>query len=70
MLLQKIVDNKKDLVKEKKQNPDYVKKIKEEAFLRQDIKNFLSCCEEDKIRIIAEIKQASPSEGLIKRLTR
>jgi indole-3-glycerol phosphate synthase len=66
MILQKIVDNKKDLVKEKKQNPDYVKKIKEEAFLRQDIKNFLSCCEEDKIRIIAEIKQASPSEGLIK----
>jgi len=65
-ILRKIVTDKLPRLKEKKQNARYVKEIIELANLRTDIKNFFECCNNFDIRIIAEIKQSSPSEGLIK----
>ena len=65
-ILRKIVGDKLPKLKEKKANPDYIKRIKELAEERKDIRDFLHCCDIEKIRVIAEIKQASPSEGTIK----
>ena len=67
-ILQQIVNAKLPLLEKKKKDTLYVEKIKEMANKRKDIKNpFESCCER-KIPIIAEIKQASPSEGMIKKV--
>jgi indole-3-glycerol phosphate synthase len=65
-VLEKIVEDKLPKLKKKKASRDYVRKIREMAEEREDIRDFLICCNENKVRIIAEIKQASPSEGTIK----
>jgi indole-3-glycerol phosphate synthase len=67
-VLRKIVEDKLPRLKEKKQNPEYARRIKELADERKETKNFLECCNLQKVRIIAEIKQASPSEGEIKKV--
>lgn len=67
-ILQKIVSEKLPKLEEKKNDFDYKRKIFELAQRREEIKNpFDSCCNK-KVPIIAEIKQASPSEGEIKRV--
>ena len=66
-ILERIVKDKLPKLKKKKADSEYIKKIKERAEERKLIKNFLrNCCDLKKIRIIAEIKRASPSEGTIK----
>ena len=67
-ILQRIVNDKLPLLERKKKDASYVGKVKELADKRKDVKNpFESCCNR-KVPIIAEIKQASPSEGLIKKV--
>ena len=67
-ILQKIVKDKLPHLERKKLNPSYVRRIKELAQNRKDVKDpFKSCCNK-KVPIIAEIKQASPSEGEIKKV--
>jgi len=65
-VLERIVEDKLPLLKEKLSNPDYKRKVRELAEGRREIKDFLQCWSLNKTRIIAEIKQASPSEGTIK----
>jgi len=66
-ILERIVKDKLPKLKKKKADSEYIKKIKKLAEERKLIKNFLhNCCDLKKIRIIAEIKRASPSEGTIK----
>ncbi len=65
-VLEKIVFNKLPKLERKISDPDYRRKIKEFAESRKGTKDFLKCCDKEQIRIIAEIKQASPSEGTIK----
>jgi len=65
-VLERIVEDKLPRLKEKLLNPDYKRKVRELAEGRREIKDFLQCCDLNETRIIAEIKQASPSEGTIK----
>ncbi len=53
-------------LREKLQNPDYRKEIKELAESRKDIRDFTGGCDREGVKIIAEIKRSSPSEGKIK----
>ena len=66
-VLERIVSDKFPRLREKVSDRDYWKKIRELAEQRKEVKNFLhECCNFNPPRIIAEIKQASPSEGDIR----
>ncbi len=65
-VLEKIVSDKLPKLEKKVSDPDYRRVVKELAEGRGEIRDFLKCCDKKQIRIIAEIKQASPSEGTIK----
>ncbi|RTZ69053.1 MAG: indole-3-glycerol phosphate synthase TrpC [Aquificaceae bacterium] len=65
-VLEKIVEDKLPRLEEKKANPDYRSMVKNLALERKETLTF--DCSVRKPCIIAEIKQASPSEGLIKRV--
>lgn len=66
-VLERIVSDKFPRLREKVSDREYWKKIRALAEQRREVKNFLSsCCHFNPPRIIAEIKQASPSEGNIR----
>jgi len=67
-VLERIVSDKLPKLKEKLADADYKKRVREFSEFRKDIKNFSECCSGKGIHIIAEIKQASPSEGEIRKV--
>ncbi len=65
-VLERIVADKMPRLEEKLSDPSYRSWIRALALERKDIRNFTECCSQNKTRIIAEIKRASPSEGTIR----
>ncbi len=57
-----------DLEKRKKDMPEELlgKSLAYNPFPPRDVKKFLTATEDEKIRIIAEVKKASPSKGIIR----
>ena len=69
MILDEIIEKTKyDLEKRKKDMPEELlgKSLAYNPFPPRDVKKFLTATEDEKIRIIAEVKKASPSKGIIR----
>ncbi|RMA96065.1 indole-3-glycerol phosphate synthase TrpC [Hydrogenothermus marinus] len=63
-ILNKIVKTKYEELK--KYTPEYIKTLENLAEKRKSIRDFKSALKKEKINIIAEIKKASPSKGIIR----
>lgn len=69
MILEKIISKIKEdleLKKQEKSFEDLENIVKNSSFDIKDVKKFLKASEDEAIRIIAEVKKASPSKGIIK----